>query len=144
MFTSSFLLSFAAVFKASKVMAPWAGVCMSHHHLAVRFLNSRNYERNLQFSCAGEIRERKIWLICGANWACQLGFIQLKNIPLWLQRNQPELTRGVQIFQSNCKLGTTKQIIQVEGMQNAIGSLALYLEWIKSGTQCANPQALER
>jgi len=65
-------------------------------------------------------------------------------MPLWLQRSQPELTRGVQIFQSNCKLGTTKQIIQGEGMQNAIGSLALYREWIKSGTQGANPQALER
>lgn len=59
MLANSFLLSSAAVFKISKVMTPWAGVRMSHH-LAVRFLNSRNYERNLQFSCAGEIRERKI------------------------------------------------------------------------------------
>lgn len=65
-------------------------------------------------------------------------------MPPWLQRSQPELTRGVQIFQSNCKLGTTKQIIQVEGVQKAIASLALYLEWIKFGTRCPNPQALER
>jgi len=59
MLTNVLLLSFAAVFKASKVKAPSAGAGMSHH-LALTFLNSKNYERNPQFSRAGEIRERKI------------------------------------------------------------------------------------
>lgn len=59
MFTSGFLLSFAAVFQASRVTAPCAGVGMSLLS-AGTILNSRNLEKNLQFSHAGEIREGKI------------------------------------------------------------------------------------